>query len=110
MNANRGIPDAGNNGIAADQVTYKYRALELEGIYGNRHDAALCPASCNDTARKVDLRHQPAAKYITRGIRISRHGHYLDSKMPPVRQFQAISQNVHCCSYERAAGCRFVVA
>jgi hypothetical protein len=51
--------------------------FELEGIHGNRYDAALRTSPGNNAARDIHLGHEPAAEYITGGIGVCRHGHHL---------------------------------
>lgn len=70
------IADFDDIGVTANDVADKYRFVEHKRIHGDRNNTTARDLMGKNTPGDVDLRHDPTAENITRGIGIRWHSQY----------------------------------
>jgi hypothetical protein len=72
--------DFHNMGVKTDFIPDENRLMKNHSVHGNSCATAATPAASGICRRKVHLRHQPAAKNVSRGIGIRGHGNRADQR------------------------------
>jgi hypothetical protein len=88
VDRDRGLADALDAGVEAEQVAHRDRLLEDELIDRDGDDPALGDPGRKDGAGEVDLGHDPATEDIAVAVGVGGHRHDAHDELPVVRQRQ----------------------